>query len=169
MVREVIDDRDAAHLTDDLLPTLDSFEGLQARLEVFGGESRVCERSNHRDLIVEIVLTDHDGLEGAEQAATLEDEVAVYIRPEDIKLIYPDRPVGRAVAHNQVTGRIRAHLRQAGHQTLRVSLENDSEVEVRFPGYAYIRLSLDEGAPVRLALRQDSLVILQPPGSQQDE
>ena len=123
------------------------------------------------DSTPESLLLDWDGLRlrAPHQAAALEGEVAVYIRPEDIKLIYPDRPVTRAVAHNQVTGRIRAHLRQAGHQTLRVSLENDSEVEVRFPGYAYIRLSLDEGAPVRLALRKDSLVVLQPPGSQRNE
>ena len=127
-------------------------------------------RARVLDATPESLLLDWAGLhlQAPLPPATVQGEVAVYIRPEDIKLIYPDRPVTRAVAHNQVTGHIRAHLRQAGHQTLRVSLENDHEVEVRFPGYAYIPLALAEGAPIRLALRQDSLVVLQPPGSRED-
>ena len=111
------------------------------------------------------VLLDWDGLElqGPPQPADAPDLVTVYIRPEDIKVIYPDRPLLSAVAHNQVQGRIRARFRHADFQALRVDLANGCEVEVRFPEYAYARLALDEGADIRLALRREGLVILRPP------
>ena len=109
---------------------------------------------------------DWDGLELQAPGASgaLPDEVTVYIRPEDIKVLYPDRPLMSAVEHNQVRGRIRTHYRHADFQTLRVRLDNDHEVEVRFPGYAYVRLRLDQDDDIRLSLRKDSLVVLQPPG-----
>ncbi len=91
-------------------------------------------------------------------------EVTVYIRPEDIKVIYPDRPLMSAVEHNQVRGHIVNRYRHADFQTLRVRLDNGHEVEVRFPGYAYVRLALERDDEVRLSLRRDSLVVLQPPG-----
>ena len=122
------------------------------------------------DSTPEGLLLDWDGLElqAPDQTAATEDEVTVYIRPEDIKVIYPDRPMMDAVSHNQVQGRIRARYRHADLQTLRVRLPNDHEVEVCFPGYAYARLSLDQGDDLCLSLRRDSLVVLQPPGEQNE-
>ena len=122
------------------------------------------------DSTPEGLLLDWDGLEllAPDQNAATEDEVTVYIRPEDIKVIYPDRPMMDAVSHNQVQGRIQARYRHADLQTLRVCLPNDHEVEVCFPGYAYARLSLDQGDDLCLSLRRDSLVVLQPPGEQNE-
>lgn len=86
--------------------------------------------------------------------------VTAYIRPEDIKVLYPDRPLTEAVRHNQVTGRIADRHSYASLQTLRVTIPNGQDVEVCFPGYAYSPLQLTPGATIRLSLRKEGVVIL---------
>ena len=86
--------------------------------------------------------------------------VTAYIRPEDIKILYPDRPVTSAVRHNQVTGRIVEHRFHASFHLLSVALPNGHEVEVQFPVYAYTPLRLEPGEQVTLALRKEGLVVL---------
>ena len=140
----------------------------------YPGDQQVAEVMGIRNLFRARVLeATPEGLrldwEGFELQAPgtpvpLAKEVTVYIRPEDIKVLYPDRPLMSAVEHNQVRGQIIARYRHAGFQTLRVRLDNDHEVEVRFPDYAYVRLALERDDEVRLSLRRDSLVVLQPPG-----
>ena len=107
---------------------------------------------------------DWDGLrlEAPPQPAAVGATVTAYIRPEDIKVLYPDRPVMRAVRHNQVLGTVVASRRQAHARTLTVALAaNGREVEVAAPGYAYAELALLPGEPVRLSLRKEALVVLQ--------
>jgi molybdate transport system ATP-binding protein len=84
----------------------------------------------------------------------------VYIRPEDIKVLYPDRPVMAAVSHNQVAGRIVASKIGPGVRVLDVLLPNGYEVEVRHPTYTYAPLRLEVGQDVRLSLRRDALVLI---------
>jgi molybdate transport system ATP-binding protein len=96
----------------------------------------------------------------AERDIRVGDLVTAYIQPEDIKLLYPDRPVMGAVARNQVTGRIIESREGAGHRLLRVMLSNGHEIEVRFSSFAYIPLSLLAGDTVQLSLRRDGLVLL---------
>ncbi|MCX6029689.1 MAG: ABC transporter ATP-binding protein [Chloroflexi bacterium] len=89
--------------------------------------------------------------------------VTAYIRPEDIKVLYPDRPVMGAVARNQVTGRITESREGAGYRLLRVVLPNGHEVELRFSAYTYVPLSLLAGDVLHLSLRKEGLVLLPPP------
>jgi ABC-type sulfate/molybdate transport systems ATPase subunit len=108
------------------------------------------------------LLLDWDGLplEAPPQPASVGDTVTAYIRPEDIKVLYPDRPLTSAVRHNQVTGSIRDSRSHSSFHTLRVAIPNGQEVEVRFPAYAYTPLRLTAGAPVRLSLRKEGVVLL---------
>lgn len=108
------------------------------------------------------LLLDWDGLplEAPPQPASVGDTVTAYIRPEDIKVLYPDRPLTSAVRHNQVTGSIRESRSHSSFHTLRVIIPNGQEVEVRFPAYAYTPLRLTAGAPVRLSLRKEGVVLL---------
>jgi molybdate transport system ATP-binding protein len=87
-------------------------------------------------------------------------EVTAYIRPEDVKLVYPDRPLTSAVAHNIVDATISAAAQSASTRVLQVALPNGRELEVRFPLMSYAPLRLEPGAPVRLALRREALVLL---------
>ncbi len=86
--------------------------------------------------------------------------VTAYIRPEDIKILYPDRPVASAVRHNQVTGRVSRVQRGPTLQTIEAVLPNGHMVEISFPTYAYLPLRLLPGAPIRLSLRREGLMLL---------
>lgn len=111
------------------------------------------------------LLLDWDGLclEAPSERVAVGDVVTAYIRPENIKILYPDRPVMSAVRHNQVQGRIVSRHLNSSLQTLRVSLPNGHDVEVSFSTYTYTPLSLTPGESIRLSLRKEGLVLLHPP------
>jgi molybdate transport system ATP-binding protein len=99
-------------------------------------------------------------LEAPPQQVEIGTEATAYIRPEEVKIIYPDRPITGAVGQNLVEGTIVESLPGASLRALRVLLENGLDIEVRFPFNAYTPLRLERGARVRLALRRDALVLL---------
>ncbi len=105
---------------------------------------------------------DWDGLElsAPPQPARAGDRVLAYIRPEEVKLLYPDRPISRSVARNHLTGRIERVTQSTAFRELRVTLANGREVEVRFPLLSYGTMSLEPGTTVQLALRKEGLVVL---------
>ena len=79
---------------------------------------------------------DWDGLrlEGPPQAATAGAVLTSdNIRPEEIKVLLPDRPLTGAVARNQVSGRILESRPSTSFRVLRVASANGHELEVRFP------------------------------------
>lgn len=110
----------------------------------------------------ERLILDWDGLrlEAPPQAAAPSSALTAYIRPEDIKVLYPDRPLAITVRHNVVAGRVVASRLGTGVRTLRVALTNGHEVEVRASDYAYLPLDLSVGSRVQLSLRKPSVVVL---------
>ncbi len=108
-----------------------------------------------------LVLT-WDGLQlvAPPQALAVDQRVTAYIRPEDIKIIYPDRPLADAVRDNQVSGRIVANSLHPGGRVLHVVLANYHEIEVRYATHTYAPLSLHVGDWVQLSLRRDALVVI---------
>jgi molybdate transport system ATP-binding protein len=114
------------------------------------------------DATPEGLLLDWHGLplEAPPQPASVGDTVTAYIRPEDIKILYPDRPLTNAVRHNQVTGTIIDSRSQSSFHTLRVVIPNAQEIDVRFLAHAYTPLRLSAGEHVRLSLRKEGLVVV---------
>lgn len=109
------------------------------------------------------VLLDWSGLTvtAAPQTVVAGATVSAYIRPEEVKFLYPDRPVMRAVSLNILDGTVVANRRVAHERRLRVQLSaNQQEIEVAAPLSAYLELSLEPGSPVQLSLRPSGLVIL---------
>jgi molybdate transport system ATP-binding protein len=108
------------------------------------------------------LLLDWDGLEleAAPQDIARGSLATLYIRPEDIKVLYPDRPVMAAVSHNQITGRIVASSLGPGVRVLEVLLPNGHQVEVRHATYTYAPLQLEVGQEIRLSLRREALVLI---------
>jgi molybdate transport system ATP-binding protein len=109
-------------------------------------------------------LLNWDGLhlKAAPQPVEVGATVTAYVRPEDVKVLYPDRPVMSAVHHNQIAGKIIESRLSSNFRTLRVRLEaNGHEIEVCFPASAYTSLRLLPGEDIRLSLRKEALVILQ--------
>jgi molybdate transport system ATP-binding protein len=99
-------------------------------------------------------------IEAPPRPADIGAEVIAYIRPEEVKLLYPDRPVSRVVGQNQADATVLDNRPGAGMRTLYLLLANGAEIEVRFPNYAYAPLQLDRGAHIRISLRRDALVLL---------
>jgi molybdate transport system ATP-binding protein len=93
-------------------------------------------------------------------------DVTAYIRPDDVKLVYPDRPLSDAVARNVFEARVLAHHESAATRVLRVTLPNARELEIRFPALSYRPIPLEPGAMVRVALRREGLTLLDPGATQ---
>lgn len=111
------------------------------------------------------LVLDWDGviLEAPPQHAEVGERVPVYIRPEDVKVLYPDRRVGEALRTNRVTGTVVDHHATGSVASLRVDLSNGREVEVRFPEYTYTPLAISTGGSLDLCLRRESIVLLTGP------
>jgi molybdate transport system ATP-binding protein len=94
-------------------------------------------------------------LEGAAPA-----EVNAYIRPDDIKIVYPDRPLAPSVATNIIDARVVAVRSNAAARELQVELANGQQVEIRAPPLSYLALGLEPGVDVRVSLRREGVVLL---------
>jgi molybdate transport system ATP-binding protein len=96
--------------------------------------------------------------------------VTAYIRPEDVKVLYPDRPLMGAVRHNQVEGTVLVNRRQGPVRLLLVRLAaNGQEIEVEAPAHAYADLPLQPGDGVQVSLRKAAIAILTPAPAAADE
>ncbi len=107
-------------------------------------------------------LLDWDGimLEAPPSGAPPGAQVMAYIRPEDIRLIYPDRPLNRVVGDNHLDGVV-AERRLGRHvHHLRVALPDGRQIEAVYPASSYATMNLTPGERVRLALRKESIVVI---------
>ncbi len=86
--------------------------------------------------------------------------VTAHIRPDDVKIVYPDRPSGPQVSHNVIDAEIVSVRQTSGARVLRVRLPNGHTLEIRFPLLSYAPLALDPGETVRIALRREGIVVL---------
>ncbi len=113
------------------------------------------------------LVLDWDGLElvGPAQALPVGATVTAYVRPEDIKVLYPNRPLVDAIRYNQAVGRVTAISSLPGGRVVRVALTNGQQIELLHGPYTYARLNLHVGDEVRLSLRREALVVIGTAGS----
>ncbi len=83
-----------------------------------------------------------------------------YIRPEEVKLLYSDRPVSSSVAQNRFTATVERSARGAAFRELTLRLPNGREIELRSPLLSYGPMNLTPGASVEVALRKEAIVVL---------
>ncbi|MHB9114881.1 MAG: ABC transporter ATP-binding protein [Thermoleophilia bacterium] len=116
-----------------------------------------------KEASAEGLVLDWDGLrlEAPPQPAEVGDRATVYLRPEDIKVLYPDRRIGESLRANRVEAVVVDLHRSGTVQSLRADLPNGHEVEVRFPGYTYMPLDWSVGGRVELCLRREAVGLLQ--------
>jgi molybdate transport system ATP-binding protein len=119
-------------------------------------QARVCTST------AEALVLDWQGLRLEAPPAPLAAgaSVTAYIRPEEVKVLYPDRPLSEAVRRNRVQGRILERKPQAHHHLLLVGLPNGGEVEVSFSPRLYSALPLQPGSVAELSIRPEGVVIL---------
>jgi molybdate transport system ATP-binding protein len=103
-----------------------------------------------------------DGLElhAPAQPSSPGDMVPVYVAPEDVKILYPDRPALGGLAVNQFDASVVGVENQREMRVIRLSLPNGHELEARGANYFYQQLDLSKGAPVRISLRSEGVRIL---------
>ncbi len=87
-------------------------------------------------------------------------QVVAYIRPEDIRLIYPDRPLSRTIGNNHLEGIVVEHRLGRHMHHLKVALPDSRQIEAVYPASSYTTMNLTPGESVRLALRKESIVII---------
>jgi molybdate transport system ATP-binding protein len=95
------------------------------------------------------------------------EQVTFYIRPEDVKLLYPDRPLASTVQHNRFVGRVLRTTPAGTWVTVHLGVEtklsqSDSQtgLESRLPMRAYRDLGLEVGATVAFSLRHEGIMLL---------
>jgi molybdate transport system ATP-binding protein len=96
------------------------------------------------------------------------ERVTFYIRPEDVKLLYPDRPLASSVQLNRFVGRVLRTIPGGAWMTVHLALETGNSslerekitLESRLPIRAYRALGLDIGVTVALSLLRDGIMIL---------
>jgi molybdate transport system ATP-binding protein len=105
---------------------------------------------------------DWDGLRliASPQDLAIGKVVTAYMRPEDVKVLYPDRPLVDAIRTNQAAGRIVASSPHPGGRVLRVALTNGHVIEVHHGPTTYTRLDLHVGDDVQLSLRREALAVI---------
>ena len=131
---------------------------------------RVAESMGIRNLLevtvvqssAEELLLDWDGLRlsAPPQPAAPGQSFLAYIRPEEVKLLYADRPLSRSVAQNRFPAGVRRSTRSASYRELTLGLPNGREIELRFPLLSYGPMDLTPGARVEVALRKEAIVVL---------
>jgi molybdate transport system ATP-binding protein len=99
-------------------------------------------------------------LDSGDAARDVGSDVTAYIRPEDVKLIYPDRPARPGLGRNVIGATVVTTREAAGHRILQVRADNDATLEIRFPRLSYSPMLLVPGARVEIALRPSGVVIL---------
>jgi molybdate transport system ATP-binding protein len=92
------------------------------------------------------------------------EHVTFYVRPEDVKLLYPDRPLAATVQHNRFVGRVLRAVPSGSWITVRLAVESNDTVvlESRLPIRAYRALGLEVGTTVAFSMRRDSIMLLPP-------
>ncbi|MGH7468210.1 MAG: ABC transporter ATP-binding protein [Longimicrobiales bacterium] len=109
-------------------------------------------------------LLDWDGLHvevpQPESPYPVDTEVVAFLRPEDIKIVYADRPLNASLAHNAVDAQVLGVRQLAAHRLLQFMLPNRRIVEAHLPLHSYTTLDLAPGSTVRIALRRDGFVIV---------
>lgn len=86
------------------------------------------------------------------------DDVTAYIRPEDIKIVYPGRPLSAELT--SIEGTVLQSRTGPHYRSLHVLLGNGHIVEVRFSPLSYLSLELERGTQVRLAFRVEAITLL---------
>ena len=114
------------------------------------------------DISSDRVLMNWDGikLEAPPFNTKIGNSVRIYIYPQDVKIVYPDRPLTRAVKYNQVTGNVVSRKSMAGDNTIRMQLSNGHDLHVKYHNHSYIPITVSLGDKLTVSLRKDGLINL---------
>jgi len=87
--------------------------------------------------------------------------VIFYIRPEDVKVIRPDKPLTEAIRHNLIEGTVANQVDQGTTVSITVNCHKTLEpIQLRFSVRSYNDLELKPGKRITVSLRKDSIKLI---------
>jgi molybdate transport system ATP-binding protein len=87
--------------------------------------------------------------------------VIFYIRPEDVKVIRPDKPLIEAIRHNLIEGTVANLVDQGTTVSTTVNCHKTFEpIQLRFSVRSYNDLELKPGKCITVSLRKDSIKLI---------
>jgi molybdate transport system ATP-binding protein len=94
---------------------------------------------------------------------TVGQRVIFYIRPEDVKVIRPDKPLTEAIRHNLIEGTVTNIADQGATVSITVDCHKALElIQLRFSVRSYTDLELKPGKIVTMSFRKDSIKLIPP-------
>ncbi len=122
-------------------------------------------RARVRGLSPEGLLLDWDGREllAAPRSLPAGAWVFAHIRPEEVRFIYPDRPLSAAVRHNRLRVQVLEQRLGPDFRLVRVLTQGPpwAELEVRSPPSTYMDLGIAPGSQLEVAVRPAGIVVLE--------
>lgn len=122
-------------------------------------------RARVRGLSPEGLLLDWDGQELLATPRSLPAGAWVFahIRPEEVRFIYPDRPLSAAVRHNRLRVQVLEQRLGPDFRLVRVLTQGPpwAELEVRSPPSTYMDLGIAPGSQLEVAVRPAGIVVLE--------
>jgi molybdate transport system ATP-binding protein len=108
------------------------------------------------------VTLDWEGLRlhAPAQKAARGEMVPVYVAPEEVKVLYPDRPALGGLAVNQLDATVVSLDDRPELRVVQVRVSNGQELEVRGGAHFYRELDLRPGARIQVSLRLEGVRIL---------
>ena len=122
-------------------------------------------RARVRGLSPEGLLLDWGGREllAAPRSLPAGAWVFAHIRPEEVRFIYPDRPLSAAVRHNRLRVQVLEQRLGPDFRLVRVLTQEPpwAELEVRSPPSTYMDLGIAPGSQLEVAVRPAGIVVLE--------
>ena len=124
----------------------------------------------------EALIIDWNGIQlhAPPQLAEVGAMVGFFIRPEEVKFLYTDRPIVRALQYNVVKGHIirntpKGHMNLVSFKVAGTKPDADLKLEIRFPHHTYKTLNLNAGSPISSAVPKEAIHILPGRGIKQSQ
>lgn len=87
--------------------------------------------------------------------------VVFYIRPEDVKVIRPDKPLIEAISHNLIEGMVTNLVDQGTAVVITIRCHRNFEpIQLRFSPRSYNDLKLHPGKCITVSLRKESIKLI---------
>ncbi len=89
------------------------------------------------------------------------EKVTFGIRPEEIMIIRPDRPIDKKVQDNILKGEVLTTLGKGASHTIFFKMKNnDATLKIEIPNFVYRKLKLSKGKIITVSLKKESIWII---------
>ncbi|MBI5047765.1 MAG: ABC transporter ATP-binding protein [Deltaproteobacteria bacterium] len=96
-----------------------------------------------------------------EEHLEVDDNITFGIRPEEIMIIRPDKPIDKKVQDNLLEGEVLTTLGKGASHTIYFKIQDrDATFKIEIPNFAYRKLKLSKGKTITVSLKKESIWII---------